>query len=82
MNLPLGSNDKSVIVWCLGGNLNVDSELVKPCSAFSHYGNNNSEVSGWKVIFIGDTKITALSEIFSHRYKIGWYKEVFWVHTD
>lgn len=54
MNLPLGSNDKSVVVWSLGGDLNVDSELVKPCSALSHFCNNNSEVSGWEVIFIDD----------------------------
>ncbi|PSN46100.1 hypothetical protein C0J52_02299 [Blattella germanica] len=38
-----GSNDKLVIVWNLGGNLSLDSELVKPCSALSHFGNNNSE---------------------------------------
>jgi hypothetical protein len=53
--LLLGSNDKSVMVWNLGGNLSLDSELVKPCSALSHFGNNNSEVSGWKACFIGDS---------------------------
>ncbi|KAJ4432103.1 hypothetical protein ANN_20718 [Periplaneta americana] len=41
--LASGSNDKSVMVWNLGGNLSVDSELVKPCSALSHFGNNNGE---------------------------------------
>ena len=44
----LGSNDRSVIVWNVGGNLNLESELVKPCSALSHYGNNNTEVSDGK----------------------------------
>jgi len=44
----LGSNDRSVIVWNVGGNLNLESELVKPCSALSHHGNNNTAVSGWK----------------------------------
>nr|CAD7398665.1 unnamed protein product [Timema cristinae] len=43
--LASGSNDKSLVVWDLAGNLTLDSELVKPCSALSHFGNNNKECS-------------------------------------
>lgn len=35
-------------MWNVGGNLNLESELVKPCSALSHYGNKNTEVSVWE----------------------------------
>ncbi|XP_067004691.2 WD repeat, SAM and U-box domain-containing protein 1 isoform X2 [Anabrus simplex] len=41
--LASGSNDKSVMVWGVAEGVNVDSELIKPCTAFSHYGNNNKE---------------------------------------
>ncbi|XP_063238136.1 WD repeat, SAM and U-box domain-containing protein 1-like [Bacillus rossius redtenbacheri] len=41
--LATGSNDRSLVVWDLSSSLTLDSELVKPCSALSHYGNNNKE---------------------------------------
>lgn len=48
--LATGSNDKSVIVWDLTGNLNVDSEIVKHCSRKSHWTEQRKEVKEAQLI--------------------------------
>lgn len=47
-----GSNDKTVKIWDLtGGSLNIDTEIIKPCTVLSHFGCGDLKVSSIKTMF-------------------------------
>lgn len=47
-----GSNDKTVKIWDLtGGSLNIDTEIIKPCTVLSHFGCGDLKVLYLKVLY-------------------------------